>query len=45
MGTMEQELISYIMPSKGKFRFPKVIVLVIGNEKLYDKHKLLYKQY
>ena len=33
------------MPSKGKFRFPKILVLCIGNENIYDKHKQLYKKY
>lgn len=45
MNRMEEELQAYIMPKSGKFRFPKMLVLLIGNESLYDKHKQLYKQY
>jgi len=45
MNAMENELQTYIMPKPGKFRFPKMLVMIIGNESLYDKHKQLYKQY
>ena len=33
------------MTKGGKLKHPKIIVLVLGDEKVYDKHKQLYKQY
>ena len=42
--SMEEE-IQFYMTGSGKFRFPKMLVFVIGNESLYDKHKQLYKLY
>ena len=44
MEEMEEELQHY-MTGKGSFRFPKMLVLVLGNESLYEKHKQLLKLY
>lgn len=44
MESMEEEIQHYIT-GKGTYRFPKMLVFVIGNESLYDKHKQLYKLY
>lgn len=41
---MEEEIQHY-MTGKGAFRFPKMLVLVLGNESLYEKHKQLLKLY
>jgi len=42
--SMEEE-IQYYMTGTGTYRFPKMLVMVLGNETLYDKHKQLYKLY
>ena len=44
MEEMEEEIQHY-MTGKGAFRFPKMLVLVLGNESLYEKHKQLLKLY
>ena len=41
---MEEELQHY-MTGKGSYRFPKMLVFVLGQEKLYEHHKQLYKLY
>jgi len=42
--SMEEEL-QFYMTGTGTLRFPKMLVLVLGNESLYDKHKQLFKLY
>ena len=42
---LEEELQYYIAQSTGQLRFPKLILMVLGNETLYDRHKQVYKLY
>lgn len=43
MAALESEIQYYI--TNDGLRFPKMLLMVLGNEHLYDKHKQLYKQY
>lgn len=43
MEDLEAEIQYYM--TKGEYRFPKIIVTVLGNEKLYEAHKNLYRVY
>lgn len=43
MDALEEEIQYYM--SNGEYRFPKMIVTVLGNERLYEAHKNLYRVY
>lgn len=40
---MEESIQHYMNVGSGQLRFPKILVMVLSNERLYDRHKQLYK--
>jgi len=44
MARLEEEIQHYITAT-GQNRFPKMLLMILGNESIYDKHKQLYKLY
>ena len=45
MTEIEEQIQEYIITGNGSNRFPKMLVMILGDENLYDKHKQLYKLY